>query len=115
MDVLAGIQIRTKGKNTGAARGVELEHFDGVAQVEVEDLIGVEDVHFRERARLKQVVDCRALMTHAARQCDGGGGGVSAAIETSFGAVRFEMEERFDFVGSHDAQCYQRRHSKMEA
>ena len=53
---------------------MELEHLYRVAEIEVEDLVGGEDVHLGEGSRLQQIVDGRACAARAAGQIDGGGG-----------------------------------------
>lgn len=56
-----------------------MEHFDGVAIVEMEDFVGVEDVHFRECPGLEQVVNGGARGANSAGKVEGGGGRVRAA------------------------------------
>ena len=66
--MLPGLQIRSKSKNSGAAVWAKLQHLDRVAKIEVKHLVRVQHVHFREGARLQQVIDRRALSPRPALQ-----------------------------------------------
>ena len=41
--------------------GMELQHLDRVAEIKVEDLVGIENMHLGEGSGLEQVVDGGAL------------------------------------------------------
>jgi hypothetical protein len=58
---------------------MELKHFNRVAEIEVEDLVGIEDVHLGESSRFEEVADCGPDGANSARQTRCFGGGVSAA------------------------------------
>jgi hypothetical protein len=79
LDVLACLQIRSKSENSGAPVGEKLQHFYRVAEVEVEDLVGGENVHLGEGSGFKQVVDGRAQRAQAAGQLDRADGDISLA------------------------------------
>jgi len=102
LDLLACRQVRSKSKERGAPVGVELEHLDGVAEIEVEDLVGRENVHLGEGFRLEQVVDGRALRAGAAGQIDCGRGCVGAAVEAALDRVRLKAEQLLDLIDGHD-------------
>ncbi len=89
----------------GTAVWVELQHFNRVAEVEVEDLIRIENVHFGKRSRLEQVIDRGALGTHAAGQIDGSGRGVRPAIEAALHWMRFEPKQTLDLISGHHHKC----------
>jgi len=59
-------EVRAEGEKGRTAVFIKLEHFYGVAEVEVEGFVGVEDVHLGEGVGLEEVVN-------------GGGGGTGAA------------------------------------
>ena len=99
--MLTRLQIRSKGEERGAPVWVELQHLHRVAEVEVEDLVGVEDVHLGEGSRLEQVVDGRALRSRAARQVDVPARGVGAAERAALNADAVRVEQRLDFAGRH--------------
>lgn len=101
LDVLSRLQIGSKSEKRGALSGIELEHFDGVAGIEVEDFVRGEDVHLRECARFEQVVDGGSGGANAAGELDGGGRGIGAAEGAAFNRVRLKREQGFDFVGGH--------------
>lgn len=83
--------------------GPELEHFYGVAVVEVEEFVAGEGVHFGEGAGFEEVVDGGAHGSRhwfwTALQFNVAGGGVGAAEEAALVGVGFEVEEGFDFGG----------------
>jgi len=81
---------------------VELEHFYGVTGVEVEGLVGREDVHLGEGAGFKQIVDCCGGGADAAGKFEGCGRGVSAAEGAAFDGVGLEVEQGFDFLCGHN-------------
>lgn len=104
LDVVACLQIWSKSKERRAPVGEELEHFDGVAEVEVEELVGGEAVHLRECAGLKQVVDGCGGGAGALGRVEGERGGVGAAKEASLNGVGLELEELLDLGGCHASQ-----------
>jgi hypothetical protein len=57
LGALAGFEVGADEDDPVGAVGVEVEHLDGVAQVEVEDLVGGEAGHGRERVGGQEVVD----------------------------------------------------------
>ena len=69
---LAGGQVGADQHQAVGAVRPELEHLDRVAQVEVEDLVGGQPMHGRERVRGQQVVD------RGADRATGGQPGVAA-------------------------------------
>ena len=77
----------------GATIRQELEHLDRVAEIEVEDLIRVEDVHLAEGAGLEEVVDSSPLMTSAAWELNFSRGGVGSAEGAALDGVRLEAED----------------------
>lgn len=79
LHVLACLQIRSKSEKRGAPVGIELQHFHRVAEVEVEDLVGWENVHLGEGSGFEQVVDRRAQRAQAAGQLDRADGDISLA------------------------------------
>ena len=83
------------------AIGPELEHLDGVAEVEMEDFVGLESMHLGEGAGFEQVVDGRAERACAARESDGVLRGVGAAIVAALDGVRLDGESVNDFAGVH--------------
>ena len=99
--MVAGGEVGAEGKDRGAAVGAELEHFHGVAQVEVEGLVGGEDVHFGEGAGFEEVVDGGGGGAGSAGKLEGRGGCVGAAEGAAFNGVRLEVEEGFDFLCGH--------------
>jgi hypothetical protein len=82
-----------------------LEHLNRVTKIEVEYLVGVENMHLGESSRLKQVVNGGALCALAARQVHNAGRGLRAAEETTFNGMRFEMQQGLDFAGGHHHRC----------
>lgn len=95
LDLLAGEQVLPENYEGGAAVRMELEHLDGVAEIEVEDFIGVEQVHFRELILFQEVVDGRALRAEAAGQMEGGRGGPGLAKAAALDGVGIELELGF--------------------
>lgn len=115
MDALICLNIWSKGKNSGAAAGVELEHFNGVAKIEVEDFVGVEAVHLGEGSGLQEIVNGGGGGAGAAGQFEGGGGGVSAAEEAALDRMRLKIQQGLDFAGGHGHRCYQGEDGRMGA
>jgi len=113
LDVVICHQILAKSEDGGAAVFVELEHLDGVAEIEVEDLVGLEDVHLGEGSGFQEIVDGGAGGALAAREIDGAGGGIGAAEVATFDGMGLEIEEGLDFVGGHCQRCYQCPGRKM--
>lgn len=72
LDMVTGLQVWSESKNRGTAVCVELQHFHWVAEVEVEGLIGVEDVHLGESAGLEEVVNRGGGWADAAGELEGG-------------------------------------------
>lgn len=80
---------------------IKLQHFYGVAKVEMERLIGREDVHLGEGAWLEEIVNGGRGRADAAGKFEGHGRGVSAAKGATFDGVGLEVEEGFDFLCCH--------------
>ena len=94
-------KVGAESEDRGVAIAMELEHFHGVAEIEVEGLIGVKDVHFREGAGLEEIVDGGGGGTDAAGKVEGRGRGISAAKGAAFNGVGLKVEEGFDLLCSH--------------
>jgi hypothetical protein len=91
LNLLAREQIMAENHEAGSAVGVKLKHLDGIAEVEVEDLVGLEHVHFGELALLEQVVDRRALGTGATGQIECGGSGPGLPEMSAFDGMGIEL------------------------
>lgn len=92
----------------GVAVGVELEHLDRVAEVVVEDLVALEEVHLAEGVGFEQVVDGRGgvAWTGVAGVRELGGGDefrglVGAGVPAAFAGVGLEVEDALDVGGGH--------------
>jgi len=84
---------------------MELQHFNWIAQIEVEHFVGIEDMHLGECSSFEEIVDSRAHGPHAARKIEGVGGGVSAAEVATLNRVRLQIQQCLDFVGGHGHRC----------
>ena len=91
LHMLTGSEIRSKSNDGGAAVGEELEHLDGIAEVEVEEFVGGEAVHLGESAGFEKIVDGGAEGAGAARQVEDRGGGVGAAEEASLDGMGLKL------------------------
>jgi hypothetical protein len=101
LDVLSGEEVGSERENGRAPVGIELHHLNRVAEVEVEDFVGVEQVHLRECAGFEEVVDGGALGTGSAGKIDGSGGGKGSAEVTALDGVGSQIEQGFYLVSSH--------------
>jgi hypothetical protein len=101
LDLVTGEQIGPENYDGGTAVGMELEHLDGIAEIEVEDLIGVEQVHLRELALFEEVVDGCALCAGAARELECGGGRPGLAKTAALDGVRIELEQGLYLFSGH--------------
>src|SRR4051812_9808378 len=57
--LMTGGQVVADDHNSRAPVGPELQHLYGVAGVEVERLVAIDDVYRRERIRSEQIIDGR--------------------------------------------------------
>ncbi len=99
--MLPGRKVWPKSEERRAPVGMQLEHLHGVAEIKVKNLVGVEDVHFRESSRFKKVVNGRALGTRAAWQLDRLRRRVGSPEPTAFNGMWLQLQQTFDLVGSH--------------
>src|ERR1700721_3140133 len=60
--MLPGLQIRSKSENSGAAISKELQHLHWIPEIEMKDLVGIEDVHLRERSRFSSTLISSAVI-----------------------------------------------------
>lgn len=79
----------------------ELEHLDRIAQVEMKDLVGIEYVHFAERARLEKVVDGGALSANASGQIHSSRRDVRLAEISALNRVRLQLQQLHQISGGH--------------
>ena len=98
---MAGGEVGAKSEDRGAAILMELQHFYRIAEVEVEGLVGVQDVHFGEGAGLEEIVDGGGGGADAAGKVEGCGSGVGAAEGAAFEGVGLEVEEGLDLLCGH--------------
>ena len=101
LDVLAGGEVGAEGEERGATILVKLQHFYGVAKVEVKGLVRIQNMHFREGAGLEEVVDGGGSGADAAGKVEGCGRGVGAAEGAAFDGVWLEIEKGFNFLCGH--------------
>lgn len=104
LNVLPGLQILAKGEDLGTPARVELQHFDRVAHVEVEEFIGRESVHLGKGPLFQQIVDSGAERAGAAGKLHRAPAGVGAAEAATFHGVRLKVEQRFDLFSGHSSQ-----------
>ena len=102
--MLASGEVRAEGEDLRVSFRMELEHFDWVAEIEVEELVGGELVHLRECAGFEEIVDCGAGGTGAAGQGKIVRGSVGAAEEASLDGMGFQFEAGFDLGGGHEGE-----------
>lgn len=113
LDLLTCSQILSEDYDGGGAVGKELQHLDGVAEVEVEDFVGIEEVHLGECSCFEQVVDCGALGTGAAGCFKISSRRVGSPVVSALDGVRIEVEQPLDFVCGH-AQIVAGLQSRIE-
>jgi hypothetical protein len=101
LNLLIGEQIVSEDDDGGAAIGMKLKHLDGVAQIKVEDFIGIEQVHFRELIVFEEIVDRSAWGAEAAGQMEGGRRCPGLAEAAAFDGVGIELEQGLYLFSGH--------------
>ena len=108
LGAVVGGEVFADDVGFGVAVGVELEHLDRVAEVVVEDLVALEEVHLAEGVGFEQVVDGRGGVARAGvagvwelRGCDEFRGLVGAGVPAAFAGMRLEVEDALDVGGGH--------------
>jgi len=101
LDLLPGEQVVPENQDGGAAVGMELEHLDWIAEIKVEDFVGIEQVHFRELIVFEEIVDRSALGAEAAGQMEGGRRGPGLAEAAAFDGVGIELEQGLYLFSGH--------------
>src|ERR1700721_2943879 len=99
--MLACCEIRSKSENGGAAIRMQQKNLHRIAEIEVEDLVGGEDVHLGEGALFEQVINRCAHGPHAALEFHIEFRRISAAIPAALDRMRLELEQRLNFFCSH--------------
>ena len=80
---------------------MKLEHFNGIAEIEVEDLVRIQNMHFGEGSRFQKIINGRSGGPSSARQFERRSGGVGAAIEAALDGVGMEVQQRLNLVCGH--------------